>query len=186
MIPSKDTFVVGPARQPLVTTFHGQAKWAFKIKAPCLQIQGGGVGRSWAHLSFLTPKLQLHIELLSLRITWRPIEQIFHTYGYKEQATLKWVEGVETKSSQDLPYPPTPHVVITTVEVIPEERGVQAVAWGTCTRKRSPITSSFGNEQDLHLGVPKGFRNPSCTLSESQHRDSSFKSTYVIWRWYIV
>ena len=80
---------------------------------------------------------------------------------YKVKATLKWVGGVETKSSLDLCYSPflmqwlTIGRVITTTKVIPEEWRVQTLAWGNWTRKGSPYNIWFWKPVGLTSTRPK-------------------------------
>lgn len=45
-----------------------------------------------------TPSLQAHIEQLSQRMTWRLVEQLFHSQRYKEKATLRKAGGAVTQS----------------------------------------------------------------------------------------
>ena len=51
-----------------------------------------------------TSKLQLHIEQLSLKTTWRLAEWLFYNQGYKERTTQSLEGGEEKRSSRD-PHP---------------------------------------------------------------------------------
>lgn len=103
-----------------------------------------------------TPKLQLHIEQLSVCMIWRLAEQLFYNEGNKEEATSRQVRGAETWSSQD-PHPQYGNPQVGGVhkhEVLP--RGVRSListirhsSPGTHTRKMSFLSIWFWKQVGL-------------------------------------
>ena len=104
---SGNMFAAGVVYQPQGMTFHGQAKLALKSKCP------GYSSRWWSRKILSAPavidtKTTTPYRTAVSENDLKAREQILYNYGYKDKATLKWVEGVETKSSQDLLYSPLP------------------------------------------------------------------------------
>ena len=63
----------------------------------------GGVGKHWAHLPLTnTSKLQLHLEWLSLKLTWGLEGQLFYKQGCKERFTQSRVGRKVKQSGWDL------------------------------------------------------------------------------------
>lgn len=129
---------------------------------------------------------------------WRPAEQIFYNYGYKEKATLRWEVGTR----HGLARTHIPGVVIhsrsvmKTMVLIPEESEVQAPCqipqpWRPATERGGLITPGFENQRGLCLlweswkavenwdYVLKGLMYKH-TGSLLQSRGSSLKITWII------
>ena len=91
----------------MMSDFHRQPKLAFKSKAPGLEFKWQSRKILSSH-SLTDTKTTTPYRTAVSENDLKAREQILYNYGYKDKATLKWVEGVETKSSQDLLYSPLP------------------------------------------------------------------------------
>ena len=182
-IPPGDTFVVGVVHQPQGTTFHGQAKLAFKNEPPGLSSRwrGGNILSSPPLTDTYTATThRAAVSVDDLKTSRTDVLQL--------QISRK----SHTESLVNTPHPAFPMWWltsgrdITTAEVVLEEWGVQALAGGPAPRRGAPITSGFEYQRGLCLGEPKNWRKPKlCSFGVLAQRQQFEKHLSYTWRWHI-
>lgn len=102
--------------------------------------------------------LQIHIEQLSPKLTWRLAEQL----NYKKKSHIKKRKRGRNIVCSGLILPAWWSKVrnITGTEALPEEQGIQIPHWaspdlGTCTEKTNLYNIWLGKQQGLTLGALK-------------------------------
>ena len=90
-----------------------------------------------------TSKLQLHMERLSLRTTWRLAEQMFYNQGYKKRTTGSLVGGEEKSSQDPRSWYVTQKKKYHSLGILPKEQGVWArhwvsQPWGLAAGRKTP------------------------------------------------
>lgn len=119
--------------------------------------QDGRVGRA---LTYFLP--------LSMRITWRLAEKVFHNKRCSDEVTMRWARGTETWSSQHLQSQvsdPQMGGIAQQQKSCPRRKGsepnIRLCSWGLLHKEDRPRMSPFENYQRLRSGESEGYRKQS-------------------------